>query len=178
VQPSSHYAEAKMLTARALVLAVLALVVLAPIVPAAAARLPTTDLTFDRKTKTQKEREKQNKPLSEQKDTKAKQKKEDTEVTVGRGTLDPIGTLARGQTVESRGTALRTGELCALQMFYSDKPATVIKEVVPDEKKRCVFAVPVPDRPGAVGEGKAKLILTKATSGKKSGEARQVFSVS
>ena len=101
-----------------------------------------------------------------------------TEVTVGRGTLDPIGVLARGQTVEIRGTALRTGELCALQMFYADKPAKIIRDIVPDEKKRCVFTVPIPDRPGVVGEGKAKLILTKATSGTKSGEARQVFSVS
>jgi hypothetical protein len=174
---SSHYAEAKMLTARALVLAVLALVVLAPIAPAVAGHLPATETGLNRKTRTQKEQARPKKPASSA-PSQAKQKTQDTTVTVGRGTLDLIGTLTRGQTVEIRGTALRTGELCALQMFYSDKPAAIVRDVVPDEKKRCVFTVPVPDRPGAVGEGKAKLILTRATSGKKSGEARQVFTVS
>jgi hypothetical protein len=163
-----------MLTARALVLAVLALVVLAPVVPAVADRLPI-ETRLDRKTPTQKEQQPK-KPRRPAPEKQAKQ--QDTTITVGRGTLDPIGTLVRGQTVEIRGTALRNGELCALQVFYADRPATAIKEVVPDAKKRCVFTVQVPDRPGAVGEGKAKLTLTKATSGKKSGEARQVFTVS
>jgi hypothetical protein len=172
----------KVSSARALLIAVLALVVLAPAVPAVADRLPTETRLHARKSRAQKEQAQPKKSGSsesngQKKQAKEGEKKQDTEVTADRGTLDPIGVLARGQTVEIRGTALRTGELCALQVFYTDKPAKVIRDVVPDEKKRCVFSVPIPDRPGVVGEGKAKLILTKATSGKKSGEARQVFSV-
>ncbi|MFN8633244.1 MAG: hypothetical protein U0893_05255 [Chloroflexota bacterium] len=105
------------------------------------------------------------------------QKRQDNEVTAGRGTLDTIGTLTRGQTVEIKGTAKSGGQVCALQMYYADKAAPAIRDVKPDAKKRCVFTVTVPDRPTAVGEGKAKLILTKETSGKKAAEASQTFTV-
>lgn len=108
---------------------------------------------------------------------KKEKKNHDNTVTVGRGTLDAIPPLTRGETVEIKGTALRSGELCSLQMFYSDKQAKPIHDVVPDEHKRCVFSVTVPDRPGAVGEGKAVMTLTKSTNGRKSGEARQSFTV-
>ena len=104
-------------------------------------------------------------------------KKQDEEVTPNRGTIDAIGTAARGQTITVHATALRNGEACALQIFYADKPAKIIRDVLPDSKKRCEFSVDIPDRPGAVGEAKAKLILTKASSGKPDGEARQVFTV-
>jgi hypothetical protein len=159
-------------------LAVLALVVLASAVPVSAAH-PPADVKLSRKTTAQKQQQpsKPRRPTSDGQKKDGQNKKEDTTVTVGRGTLDPIAPLTHGQTVEIRGTALRTGEVCALQMFYADKPAKVIRDAVPDEKKRCVFNVPVPDRPTALGAGKAKLILTKAISGKKSGEARQVFTV-
>ncbi|MCC7367141.1 MAG: hypothetical protein IT306_01890 [Chloroflexi bacterium] len=121
---------------------------------------------------------KKNKKAKQVSDSAKKEKKNhDNTVTVGRGTLDPIPALPRGETVEIKGTALRSGEVCSLQMFYSDKAARTIRDVVPDEHKRCVFSVTVPDRPGAVGEGKALMILTKETSGKKSGEARQTFTV-
>ena len=158
---------------RALLIAVLALAILAPTVPAVADRLPT-ETKLARKTRAQKE---QDQPKKSRRPEPKGPKKQDDTSTPGRGTLDSIGVLARGQTVEIRGTALRTGELCALQIFYADEPAKAIRNVVPDERKRCVFTVSIPDRPGIVGEGKAKLILTKATSGKKSGEARQVFTV-
>jgi len=160
------------LRARALLLVVLALVLLASTEPVAAAR-PPADLKVARKTAAQKEKQ----PSKPPRPTPEGKKKEDTTITLNKGTIDPIGPLTRGQTVEIHATALRTGELCALQMFYADRATKVIREVVPDEKKRCVFSVQVPDRPTAVGAGKAKLILTKATSGKKSGEASQVFSV-
>ncbi len=104
-------------------------------------------------------------------------KKQDDEVTPNRGTIDTIGAVARGQTITVHATALRNGESCALQIFYADKPARIIRDVTPDAKKRCEFTVDIPDRPGAVGEAKAKLILSKASSGKPDGEARQVFSV-
>ena len=104
-------------------------------------------------------------------------KKQENDVTPNRGTIDSIGAVARGQEITVHATALRNGESCALQIFYADKPAKIIRDVTPDAKKRCEFTFTVPDRPGAVGEAKAKLILTKTTSGKPSGEARQVFSV-
>jgi hypothetical protein len=104
-------------------------------------------------------------------------KKQDEEVTPNRGTIDAIGTVARGQEVTVHATALRNGESCALQIFYADKPAKIIRDITPDSKKRCEFTFTVPDRPEAVGEAKAKLILTKASSSKPDGEARQVFSV-
>jgi Sec-independent protein translocase protein TatA len=155
--------------------------VIAPVLPAVASAI-STETKVARKSPAEKQKEKEQRPKKEAKqkksDAAAKEKKgHDNTITLNRGTLDPIPVLTRGQTVEIKGTALKTGELCALQIFYSDKPARPIREVVPDEKKRCAFSVTVPDRPGVVGEAKAKLILTKATSGKKSGEARQVFSV-
>lgn len=105
------------------------------------------------------------------------QKRQDDEVTVGRGTLDRIGELTRGQTVEIKGTAKSSGQLCALQIYYADKAAPPIRDVKPDAKKRCVFTVTVPDRPGVVGEAKARLVLTKETSGKLAAEASQAFTV-
>jgi len=104
-------------------------------------------------------------------------KAQDETVTPNRGTIDSIGTVGRGQTVEVHATALRSGQMCALQIFYDDKPAKTIRDVEPDAKKRCTFTVTVPDRPSAVGLAKAKLILTNASSGKPSGEAKQTFTV-
>jgi len=104
-------------------------------------------------------------------------KAQDETVTPNRGTIDSIGSVGRGQIVEVRATALRNGQMCGLQIFYDDKPAKTIRDVEPDAKKRCTFTVTVPDRPGAVGQAKAKLILTNASSGKPSGEARQTFTV-
>jgi hypothetical protein len=104
-------------------------------------------------------------------------KAQDETATPNRGTIDPIGTVKRGQTIDVHATALRNGQMCALQIFYEDKAAKIIREIAPDEKKRCTFTVTVPDRPGAVGVAKAKLILTSATSGKPSGEARQTVNV-
>ena len=109
--------------------------------------------------------------------TSAAKKAQDETVTPNRGTIDPIGAVGRGQVIEVHATALRSGQLCALQIFYEDKPAKIIRDVTPDTKKRCTFTVAVPDRPGAVGVAKAKLILTSATSGKPSGEAKQTFNV-
>ena len=104
-------------------------------------------------------------------------KAQDETVTPNRGTIDSIGTVGRGQTVEVHATALRNGQLCSLQIFYDDKPAKTLRDIEPDAKKRCTFTMTVPDRPGAVGLAKAKLILTNASSGKQSGEARQTFTV-
>ena len=104
-------------------------------------------------------------------------KAQDETATPNRGTIDPIGAASRGQTIDVHATALRNGQRCALQIFYDDKTAKTIRDVEPDNKKRCTFSVTVPDRPGVVGVAKAKLILTSATSGKPAGEARQTFNV-
>ena len=104
-------------------------------------------------------------------------KAQDDTVTPNRGTIDAIGVVSRGQVIDVHATALRSGQLCALQIFYEDKPAKIIRDVTPDTKKRCTFTATVPDRPGVVGVAKVKLILTSATSGKPSGEAKQTFNV-
>jgi hypothetical protein len=109
--------------------------------------------------------------------TSAAKKAQDDTVTPNRGTIDPIGVVGHGQVIEVHATALRSGQQCALQIFYEDKPARIVRDVTPDTKKRCTFTVTIPDRPGVVGVAKAKLILTSATSGKPSGEAKQTFNV-
>ena len=110
-------------------------------------------------------------------DAAARERPEDVS-TPNRGTIDPIGALTRGQAVEIRATTLASGQACALRLFYADKAAPVIRDVTPDKDKRCVFSVTIPERAGVVGEAKAMLIFTKATSGKKVGTARQAFTVS
>jgi hypothetical protein len=167
-----------------LLLAALAGAILAPFVSVDAAQLGVPTRTQKQKTPkhksmpavTTKSRHGNDKTPNTS-STHAVKKTQDDEVTPNRGTIDTIGAVARGQTVTIRATALKTGESCALQIFYADKPAKTIRDVTPNAKKRCEFSVDIPDRPGAVGEAKAKLILSKTTSGKPSGEARQVFSV-
>jgi hypothetical protein len=132
---------------------------------------PTTKKTQDQTAKptTKKSQDQTAKPTTK--------KTQDQTATPNRGTIDPIGTVSRGQTIEVHATALRNGQMCALQVFYDDKPAKTVRDIEPDDKKRCTFSVTVPDRPGVVGVAKAKLILTSATSGKHAGEARQTFNV-
>jgi hypothetical protein len=110
--------------------------------------------------------------------TKPEDKQQDNTVTVNRGTVDPIGVLSRGQTIDLHGTALRTGQTCLFRLFYADKPGPVIRDVVPDAMKRCTASVTIPDRPGVVGDATVVLVFTKATSGKRDGSARQTFTIS
>jgi len=168
---------------RFLLLAALAGAILAPLSAVDAAHLDTPARTQKQKTPKQKPstaittKSRHGHDKTPHTALSAPTKKQDEEVTPNRGTIDAIGTVARGQTITVYATALRTGEACALQIFYADKPAKTIRDVAPDTKKRCEFSVTIPDRPEAVGEAKAKLILTKASSGKPDGEARQVFTV-
>lgn len=169
---------------RFLLLAALAGAILAPLTIVNASSVST--LTMAQKQKPPKQKPTTTTPTSKSRhgDDKAAHtapstptKKQDEEVTPNRGTIDEIGSVARGQTITVHATTLRTGQACALQMFYADKQAKLIRDVVPDAKKRCEFTVDIPDRAGAVGEAKARLILTKASSGKPDGEARRAFSV-
>jgi hypothetical protein len=104
-------------------------------------------------------------------------KDQDNVVTANRGTIDPIGIASRGQTIEVHGTALRSGQACVFRLFYADKQGPVIRDVVPDEKKRCTASVTIPDRPGVAGNASVVLLFTKTASGKKDGTARQTFTV-
>jgi hypothetical protein len=90
-------------------------------------------------------------------------KRNDGESTSGKGTLDPIGVLTRGQTIELRGTVLRTGQTCGLKVSYADGTAKRIKNVTPDTRKHCTFTVTVPETSGVVGAGKAVLTIKKQT---------------
>jgi hypothetical protein len=109
--------------------------------------------------------------------TKPADKRQDNVVTPNRGTIDPIGAVARGQAIEIRGTALRSGQTCVFRLFYADKQGPVVRDVVPDEKKRCAAGVTIPDRPGVVGNASVVLLFTKTASGKKDATARQTFTV-
>jgi hypothetical protein len=109
--------------------------------------------------------------------TKPEDMKQDNTVTPNRGTIDPIGAVSRGQVVEINGTALRTGQTCLFRIFYADKPGPVIRDVVPDSKKRCTASVTIPDRPGVVGDATVVLVFQKAASGKRDGSARQAFTI-
>ena len=104
-------------------------------------------------------------------------KDQDNVVTVNRGTVDSIGAVGRGQTIEIHGTALRSGQTCVFRLFYADKQGPVIRDVAPDDKKRCTVSVTIPDRPGVVGDASVVLLFTKTASGKKDGSARQTFTV-
>ena len=104
-------------------------------------------------------------------------KDQDETVTPNRGTVDAIGVIARGQTIDIAATALRSGQTCTLQLFYADKQGPKVRDVVPDKNKRCTFNVTVPARPGVVGEAKIVVVFSKATSGKRDGNARQVFTI-
>ena len=104
-------------------------------------------------------------------------KDQDNVVTVNRGTVDPIGAIGRGQTIDIRGTALRSGQTCVFRLFYADKQGPVIRDVVPDEKKRCTASVTIPDRPGVVGAASVVVAFNKTASGVRDGSARQAFTV-
>jgi hypothetical protein len=162
---------------RLLLAVALASAVLVPLTSADAARSPTSGKSHKDKTPatTSKSRHGQAKTSSTAKPTP--KKTQDETATPNRGTIDPVGTVSRGQTIDVHATTLRNGQMCALQIFYDDRPAKTVRDVEPDDKKRCTFSVTVPDRPGVVGVAKAKLILTSATSGKPAGEARQTFNV-
>ena len=43
--------------------------------------------------------------------------------------------------IDISGTALRSGQTCLFRLFYADKPGPVIRDIVPDEKKRCTASV-------------------------------------
>jgi hypothetical protein len=109
--------------------------------------------------------------------TKPADKNQDNTVTVNRGTVDPIGPVSRGQTIEISGTSLRSGQTCVFRLFYADKKGPVIRDVVPDDKKRCTASVTIPDRPGIVGDASVVLNFNKTTSGKRDGSARQAFAI-
>jgi hypothetical protein len=174
---------------RLLLAVALASAVLVPLTSVDAARSPTSGKSHKDKAPatTSKSRHGQAKTASTAKPTTKKtqdqtakpttKKTQDQTATPNRGTIDPIGTVSRGQTIDVHATALRNGQMCALQVFYDDKPAKTVRDIEPDDKKRCTFSVTVPDRPGVVGVAKAKLMLTSATSGKHAGEARQTFNV-
>ena len=104
-------------------------------------------------------------------------KDQDNVVTANRGTVDPIGAVGRGQTVEVRATALRSGQTCVFRLFYADKKGPVIRDVVPDEKKRCTASVTIPDRPGVVGAASVVVAFNKTASGVRDGSARQAFTI-
>jgi hypothetical protein len=110
--------------------------------------------------------------------TKPADKKQDNVVTENRGTIDPIAAVGRGQTIDISGTALRTGQACVFRLFYADKKGPVIRDVVPDEKKRCTASVTIPDRPGVVGDASVVLLFNNKSSGKHAGSARQTFTIS
>src|SRR5215204_4433800 len=82
-----------------------------------------------------------------------------------------VGAVGRAQTIEIHGTALRLGQTCVFRLFYADKRRPVIRDIVPDEKKRCTASVTIPDRPGVVGDASVVLLFTKTASGKKDGSA-------
>jgi hypothetical protein len=104
-------------------------------------------------------------------------KRQDETITPNRGTVDPIGTVSRGQTIDIAGTARRSGQTCLFRVFFADKEGPVLRDIVPDAAKRCTASVTIPDRPGVVGDASIVLMFSKATSGKPDGSARQGFTI-
>ena len=106
---------------------------------------------------------------------KAKQDRDGTSTT-GKGTLDPIGIVRRGQTVEIKGTVFHSGQTCTLKVAFADGTAKRIRDVSPDAHKRCSFTFTIPDELGVVGRGKAEFAIKKASGGRQ-GFALQRFTV-
>ena len=159
------------------VLVLLAGLVLAPstaaaLPPETVAQAPQQPSPADEKPKTRRGTDKTRKihPVKPKKE-------QDETVTPNRGTVDAVGVVARGQTIDITATALRTGQTCTLQLFYADKQGPRVRDVVPDKHKRCTFSVTIPERPEVVGEAKIVVVFNKATSGKRDGTARQVFTI-